>query len=110
MRAAAPERRPAPEPPVAVAPEGSEVSSRQRSVCELFQDQVRARGDRPALHTKIGGTWRPISWKQYGEAVKRAGGYLLSEGLAKGQRTAILSYNRPEWYIADLAPLHARAV
>jgi long-subunit acyl-CoA synthetase (AMP-forming) len=95
---------------IAVAPEGSALEIRRRSVCELFQDQIRARGDRPALHTKIGGAWRAITWKQYGEAVRRMGGYLLSEGLEKGQRTAILSYNRPEWYIADLATLHGGGV
>jgi len=91
----------------AVAPEGHVIEPAQKSVCELFQEQVRRRGPEPALHFKAAGRWNPITWQQYGAAVKRITGFLLAEGLEPGQRTAVLSYNRPEWHIADLATLHA---
>jgi long-subunit acyl-CoA synthetase (AMP-forming) len=90
----------------AVAPEGLDITPRFESVPEMFQWQVKQRGDKPALHFKSGGRWNPISWEQYGAAVKRIAGFLLGEGIKHGERVGILSYNRPEWHMADLASLH----
>ena len=91
----------------AYAPEALSIDPRFHSLPQLFQDQVRRRALSPALYTKIGSSWRPISWEQYGQAVKRVTGYLLREGLRAGDRVGILSFNRAEWHIADLATLHA---
>jgi long-chain acyl-CoA synthetase len=90
----------------ATAPDFQEIEVTNRSVPELFQQQVRARGAAPALLFKAGTAWHPINWDQYGQAVKRVGGFLLSEGLRHGERASVLSYNRPEWHIADLAIEH----
>ena len=61
------------------------------------------------MHFKAGGRWNPITWEQYGAAVKRIAGFLMAEGLEAGERAAVLSFNRPEWHISDLAILHAGA-
>jgi long-chain acyl-CoA synthetase len=89
------------------APEGVEISAKARSIPELFQAQVARRAGKPAMFFRAGGKWNPISWELYGQAVQRLTGYLLGEGVAAGQRVGILSYNRPEWHIADLATQHA---
>ena len=67
---------------------------------------VERRALQPAMLFKSGGRWNAISWEQYAQGVKRIAGYLLSLGFTPGQRGAILSYNRPEWHIADLAISH----
>jgi long-chain acyl-CoA synthetase len=75
-----------------------------------FQRMVQARGDAPALHFKVGASWTPISWTQYGHAVARCANMLLGEGLEPGDRVAIWAANRPEWQIADLGAIHAGGV
>jgi long-chain acyl-CoA synthetase len=91
---------------VAAAPEGTTVKPIAGTVPELFQQQVAARGGGPAMHFKAAGRWQPITWEQYGQAVRRIASYLLGEGVRHGDRVAVLSYNRPEWHIADVATLH----
>ncbi len=91
---------------VAVAPDFRDVEITGRSVPEMFQSQVTRRGAAPAMYFKASSKWHAINWQQYGDAVKRIGGYLLSEGVKHGERVAILSGNRPEWHISDLGTEH----
>jgi long-subunit acyl-CoA synthetase (AMP-forming) len=72
----------------------------------MFQRTLQRRALQPAMLFKGGGKWNAISWEQYAQGVKRISGFLLAEGFKHGERAAILSYNRPEWHIADLAIQH----
>jgi long-chain acyl-CoA synthetase len=93
----------------ATAPDFTDVRVTNRSVPEMFQEQVVKRGPAPAMFFKASGNWHGISWHQYGQAVQRVAGFLLVEGVNHRERAAILSYNRPEWHIADLAIEHVGA-
>jgi long-subunit acyl-CoA synthetase (AMP-forming) len=90
----------------AVAPDYRTVEPAGHSIPDLFQQQVGRRGPQPAMYFKAAGSWHGITWEQYGQVVKRVAGFLLLEGLKHGERAAILSYNRPEWHVADLAIQH----
>ena len=95
---------------VARAPDFADVEISGRSVPEMFQSQVARRAAAPAMYFKASSKWHAINWQQYGDAVKRIGGYLLSEGVKHGDRVAILSGNRPEWHISDLGVEHTGAI
>jgi len=60
---------------------------------------------RPALSYKDKRTkrWMDITWEELADAVHALAGYLYQRGVRKGDRVAILSENRPEWAITDLA-------
>lgn len=76
---------------------------------ELFYQAMDAYSDRPvALRVKRGGTWVDISHADLLEQVEAASMGLLALGINAGDRVAILSENRPEWAIVDLACLTAR--
>ncbi len=76
---------------------------------ELFYQAMDAYSDRPvALRVKRGGTWVDISHAALLEQVEAASMGLLALGINAGDRVAILSENRPEWAIVDLACLTAR--
>lgn len=79
------------------------------SVPAMFQERVRKYGDRVFMRQKVDGAWRDVSWKQQGDRVRRLAKGLLALGVAKGDRIAILSENRPEWAAADLAILSVGA-
>ncbi|ARA94168.1 long-chain fatty acid--CoA ligase [Rhodothermaceae bacterium RA] len=51
-------------------------------------------------HTK---TWVDIDWDELQRQVHAFAGYLHRQGVRPGDRVAILSENRPEWAVTDLA-------
>ena len=68
----------------------------------LLQNAERF-GERAALREKEFGIWRQTSWRRYGERVRDFSLGLLSLGLERGGKVAIIGDNRPEWVIAELA-------
>jgi long-chain acyl-CoA synthetase len=59
--------------------------------------------DRTFLRYKEDDTWKTHSWEAVRRQVRQVAGYLHRAGVRKGDRVAILSENRPEWLITDLA-------
>jgi long-chain acyl-CoA synthetase len=63
-----------------------------------------------ALNHKIGGDWINISAESFVERVRNVALGLADMGIKPGDRIALLSENRPEWSIADLAILSLGAI
>jgi long-chain acyl-CoA synthetase len=69
------------------------------------------RHDKPdALSFKIGETWERLSGSDAIERIRRIALGLSRMGVKAGDRIAIISENRPEWSLTDLAILSLRAV
>ena len=81
-----------------------------RHVAHVLAERLAVRQDGPAMRYLASGTWREIGWKELSEKVLALAAALVDAGVADGDRVAILSPNRPEWTIADLAILHVRGV
>ncbi|HLU24730.1 MAG TPA: long-chain fatty acid--CoA ligase [Longimicrobiales bacterium] len=73
------------------------------TLVQLFFDAVDRYGKADALRYKAGGEWRSISHAQFEADVTRLALALERLGLARGDRAALLSENRPEWAMADYA-------
>jgi len=77
------------------------------TIPELFTHLVdHYRGqDRTVMRYKDKDTkqWESISWETLEQRVQALAGYLHQQGIQPGDRVAILSENRPEWAITDLA-------
>jgi len=76
----------------------------------LFFHQARRYGARAFGWAKRRGAWEPVSWAAMADDVQALGLSLLDLGVRPGDRVAILSENRPEWAVADLAALSIGAV
>lgn len=76
----------------------------------MFLDRAKARGDGPFLWAKHGGQWHSQSWAQAASKVCLLAESLRALGLNAGDRVALVSENRPEWAIADLAIMAAGLV
>ncbi|ABB23834.1 AMP-dependent synthetase/ligase [Pelodictyon luteolum] len=63
----------------------------------------------PFAH-KLQSAYEPISYDDFHEDVRRFSAYLKENGTAAGDRVAILSENRPGWYLADMAVLSLGAI
>lgn len=81
-----------------------------RNLVGLFRAASELEPDIPFLWAKRDGVWQPISWRAARDAVDRLARFLAAHGIAAGDRVAIISENRPEWAIADLAILAAGAI
>ena len=73
----------------------------------VFQATVARVHDRVALRTIRDETC--LTWAQYASAVERTAGALDGFGVGRGDRVALLSRNRPELAIADVAATHLGA-
>jgi len=80
------------------------------SLPAMFFEVARERAARPFLWAKREGRYRPLSWEEAADAVRRLARGLAALGVAPGDRVALVSENRPEWVIADLAIMEAGAV
>jgi long-subunit acyl-CoA synthetase (AMP-forming) len=73
------------------------------TVLEVFDATVKAHAERPAMLRKRDAGWEPISWSGYQALVARAARALVAHGVAPGSGIVVLSANRPEWFVVNLA-------
>src|SRR3982751_213762 len=69
----------------------------------MFFARAKEKGDAPFLWAKKEGAWRPTSWSEAADKVAKLAAALKRIGLAPGDRVMLVSENRPEWLISDLA-------
>jgi long-chain acyl-CoA synthetase len=81
---------------------------------ETIAHKILKNGDRighlPAYHVKTGTAWVPTTWRTYADQVRTAAKSLIALGVEPGDAVTILSFNRPEWTIVDVAAMAAGAV
>ena len=81
-----------------------------RSLPAMFFEQASRLGGKPFLWAKHGGRYQPLSWGQAADDVRRLARGLRSLWIERGERVGLVSENRPEWIIADLAIMSAGAI
>src|SRR5882724_3643640 len=81
------------------------MSDFPRTINELFNTVIAVRENPDLLRYKRDGNWRSVSSTELVNDVKALAAGLHSLGVKFGDRVGLLSENRPEWIIADLAIL-----
>ncbi|WP_267435412.1 AMP-dependent synthetase/ligase [Sphingomonas sp. GM_Shp_1] len=76
----------------------------------MFFARAAEKGDAPFLWRKDAGEWRAISWAETARRVASLSAGLKAAGLQRGDRVMLVSENRPEWCIADLAIMAADCI
>ena len=76
----------------------------------LFFAQAERLAAEPFLWRKQEEQWLSQSWREASKAVKILSRGLRALGVSGGDRVGLVSENRPEWLIADLAIMSAGAV
>jgi long-chain acyl-CoA synthetase len=75
------------------------------TIMEKFHERVRSHPSKVAFRYKSGGDWRDVTWRNYGDSVKKVAQGLMSLGFGHGDKIALLSGNRPEWHITDVGAM-----
>ncbi|MCH2589619.1 MAG: AMP-binding protein, partial [Planctomycetales bacterium] len=79
------------------------------NLCDLHRTMCRRMGEKVALRYRSWGRYRDVSYHDVRRQADRAAAGLITLGIEPGDRIGILSENRFEWPIADLAVLSTGA-
>jgi long-chain acyl-CoA synthetase len=82
----------------------------QDTLPRLFRHVVAQRGDAVAMREKDFGVWRSVTWRQYGERVRRVGLGLVALGLRPQDVVSVIADNGPEWLYTDLGTMSVGGV
>lgn len=81
------------------------------TIPQLFLHQCKRYGDKKvAMREKEFGIWRPFTWQDYLEQVKYLCLGMVSLGLKRGDKVAMIGDNRPEGVWAEMAAMCAGAI
>ncbi|HZD38645.1 MAG TPA: AMP-dependent synthetase/ligase, partial [Actinomycetes bacterium] len=80
-----------------------------QTLCTILERNANVHGELPALAWQQDGGWQQLNWRQYRERVAQVAMGLEALGVGRGDFVAIMSRNRPEHLIADLAAVHLGA-
>ena len=80
------------------------------SLVAMFFARAEQGGDSPFLWRKAEQGWQPLSWRQVARQVAALARSLRELGLKDGDRVVLVSENRPEFCIADLAIMAAGCI
>jgi len=76
----------------------------------MFFTRAAEKSEAPFLWAKQDGAWRSLSWAEVARGVASLATALKAQGLKPGDRIVLVSENRPEFCIADLAIMTAGCV
>ncbi|CDM66274.1 AMP-dependent synthetase/ligase [Pyrinomonas methylaliphatogenes] len=88
----------------------AQAEERPRTLPQLCLTALGRHNRADAVNYKQGGRWRRVSAREFARRVRSIALGLAELGVRKGDRIALLSENRPEWSIVDLAILSLGAV
>ena len=80
------------------------------NLVSLFLSRADERGAAPMLRAKRDGAWQAMSWAEAARQVCLLAEGLRRIGLKDGDRVMLVSENRPEWCLADLAIMAAGCI
>jgi long-chain acyl-CoA synthetase len=81
-----------------------------RTTVGVFLRQVDRLKDRNFLRYHDGSGWRDVSWREAAGRVLRLASRLVQQGVKRGDRVVLMSENRVEWLLCDLAIQAAGAI
>jgi long-chain acyl-CoA synthetase len=81
-----------------------------RNLAAVLRQQADRLAGKPALRFKRHGSYQDLSWEQYRGDVLACAAALVDAGIQIGDRIGLLSENRAEWLLADMAILTAGGV
>ena len=80
------------------------------NLLSVFRKKSIANSDKPYLWSKQNSDYVSISWSETYKAINNLANYLKSIGIKNDARVVLVSENRPEWQISDIAIMAADGV
>ena len=80
-----------------------------KTLPDMFFSKADELVDKPLFWGKSNDGWKSITWSESRSDISALATGLISIGVKPGDRVVLISENRPEWPIADLAIMSAGA-
>jgi long-chain acyl-CoA synthetase len=80
------------------------------NLVSMFFTRAKQKGGAPFLSRKADGQWQALSWAEVARRVAALASALKASGLRPGDPVVLVSENRPEFCIADLAIMAAGGI
>lgn len=81
------------------------------SMGAVFQNRAMEHGDKACVaYRNDAAQWFDLSWNQMNEMIHNVAYYLMEKGIQHGDKVAVFSPNRYEWWVSDMAILSIGAV
>jgi long-chain acyl-CoA synthetase len=71
---------------------------------------MQSRPGEVGLRIRADGSWRPVTWQEFGDQVRALAAGFIAAGVQPGDRVALMSRTRFEWTLIDYAILAAGGV
>ncbi len=79
----------------------------EKTLSRMFRNRIATGGDDVRYLVPAGDRWVPMTYREVGVAAEEIANGLMSLGLSRGDRVAILSSTRAEWCLADIGAILA---
>jgi long-chain acyl-CoA synthetase len=79
------------------------ITPAAQSIGDMFRRRARATPSAAAIYERRGDTWERLSWGGFYDRARRAAAGLVSLGVERGDRVAILGPTRSPWAVMDMA-------
>ena len=76
---------------------------KEPTINRMFLNRIDEGGDSVRYLVPRDGTWEPMTYREVGAAAREMACGLMSLGIARGEKVAILSSTRVEWTLSDIA-------
>jgi long-chain-fatty-acid--CoA ligase ACSBG len=75
----------------------------------LMNRTVENYGNHPALKHKdpVSKKWQTVTYREYKERVEKMAKVFIKLGLERNGSVAVLAFNSVEWFVSELAAIHA---
>ncbi len=84
---------------------------KETSMARVLQETAARNPEQPCVSSKDNNKiFRDISWQEMNRMIRSLAGFFIAEGITKGDRVALFSPNRYEWWVTDMALLSIGAV
>ena len=80
------------------------------NLCEFFIEQESKNPNKKFLYSKIKDKWVGNSYVEIKKKISKIASFLLKKQVNKNNRVLLISENRPEWFIFDMAIMSIGAV
>jgi len=94
---------------IRINPKDEVASMEPRTIPDMMRKVAQRYPDRPALKQMnvITNDWEVLTFSEYQQKVEKIAKVFIKFGLKRHETVAILAFNSIEWFVSEMAAIHA---